>query len=260
MKKKQKILALVMSTLLAAGMLSGCGGHGKSLEAIQKKGTLVVATSPDFPPFEYLEGGNVVGIEVDILEKIAEDLGVTLTIEQMNFDSVVPGVQVGKFDVGASGITINEKRQKNVDFSQPYFLASQAIVVLPDSPIASKADLEGKSVSVQTGTTAEDYCMNNGYEVLSFTANNDAMAALTGKKVDAWVVDNEVAVSLAEKNGLTVLDEPMTTEPYAFAFAKGSDDLIEAFDQSLSEMLADGTVEALFEHYGAVYVSPQKGN
>lgn len=256
MKKMKQMLTLALSVLLIAGALSGCGSKGKSLEEIQKNGTLVVATSPDFPPFEYLEGGEVVGIEIDILEKIAEDLGVTLTIEQMDFDAVVPGVQVGKFDLGASGITANEKRKKNVDFSQPYFLASQAIVVMPDSPIASKADLEGKKVSVQTGTTAEDYCMNNGYEVLAFTANNDALAALTGGKVDAWVVDNEVAVSLAQENGLTVLDEPMTTEPYAFAFPKGSDSLIEAVDQSLSAMLADGTVEEIFKSYDALYVSP----
>lgn len=257
MKKMQKILALVMSTLLVVSVLSGCGSQGKTLDEIQKNGTLVVATSPDFPPFEYLEGGEVVGIEVDILEKIAEDLSVTLTIQQMDFDAVVPGVQVGKFDVGASGITVNEKRKKNVDFSQAYFLASQAIVVMPDSPIASKADLEGKSVSVQTGTTAEDYCMNNGYEVLAFTANNDALAALTSGKVDAWVVDNEVGVTLAKENGLTVLNEPMTTEPYAFAFPKGSDSLIEAFNQSLSAMLADGTVEEIFKSYDALYVAPQ---
>ncbi len=129
---------------------------------------------------------------------------------------------------------------------------------MPDSAITSKADLEGKTVSVQTGTTAEEYCMNNGYEVLAFTANNDALAALTAGKVDAWVVDNEVAVTLAEKNGLVVLDEPMTTEPYAFAFPKGSDSLIEAFDQSLSAMLKDGTVEEIFKNYDALYVSPVK--
>ncbi len=258
MKNKMKYVSLVMSVLLLVGILTGCGGSGKSLEEIQKKGTIVVATSPDFPPFEYLDGGKVVGIEIDILEKIAQDLGVTLTIEQMDFDAVVPGVQVGKFDLGASGITANEKRKKNVDFSEAYFLASQAIVVMPDSAITSKADLEGKTVSVQTGTTAEEYCMNNGYEVLAFTANNDALAALTAGKVDAWVVDNEVAVTLAEKNGLVVLDEPMTTEPYAFAFPKGSDSLIEAFDQSLSAMLKDGTVEEIFKNYDALYVSPVK--
>ena len=102
-------------------------------------------------------------------------------------------------------------------------------MVTADSPITCKADLEGKKISVQTGTTAEEYCMDNGYEVLSFTANNDAAAALTTGKVDAWVVDNEVAVALAAQQGLTVLDEAMTSEPYAFAFAKGSDELVSSY-------------------------------
>ena len=258
MKHGKKCLALALVTLLLAGLLSGCGGNGKSLEQIQEKGTLVVATSPDFPPFEYLAGGKVVGIEVDILDQICQELGITLTIQQMDFDAVVPGVQVGKFDLGASGITVNEKRKKNVDFSNPYFLASQAIVVNPDSDVTCKADLAGKTVSVQTGTTAEEYCMSNGYEVLAFTANNDACSALTTGKVDAWVVDNQVAVAMAADNGLTVLEEPMTTEPYAFAFPKGSDTLVAAFNEKLDTMLADGTVEKLFQEYGACYVSPVK--
>ena len=113
-------------------------------------------------------------------------------------------------------------------------------------------------MSVQTGTTAEDYCMANGYEVLAFTTNNDAAAALTGGKVDAWVVDNEVALAMAPDLGLTVLDEAMTTEPYAFAFAKGSDSLVEAFNKELNAMIEDGTVQGIFDSYGVPYVSPKQ--
>ena len=198
------------------------------------------------------------GIEVDLLNLIAGKMGVDVEIQQMDFDSVIPGVQAGKFDLGASGITANETRRKNVDFSDAYFLASQAIVVAKDSSITCKADLEGKKISVQTGTTAEDYCMSSGYEVLAFTANNDAAAALTAGKVDAWVVDNEVALVLAEQNGLKVLDEAMTSEPYAFAFPKNSQSLVDAFNEILNEMLEDGTVESVFEKYGTAYVSPLK--
>jgi len=255
MKKMMKLLALVLAMLLLAGALCSCG-NGKSLEDVQKAGKLVMATSPDFPPFENLEGTEVVGIEVELLEMICKDLGVELEIQQMDFDSVIPGVQAGKFDIGVSGITVTEKRKKNVDFSDVYFLAAQAIVVTKDSNISSKADLEGKKVSVQTGTTAEEYCMDNGYEVLAYTANNDACSAMTTGKVDAWVVDNEVALAFAADQGLVVLDEAMTTEPYAFAFAKGSDTLVAAFNESLQKLLKDGTVEGLFEKYGAVYVAP----
>ena len=256
MKKFTKMLSLALTAVMLLSLLAACGSSGKTLEEIQKKGTLVIATSPDFPPFEYLEDGQVVGIEIDILNEIASRMGVTLDIQQMDFDSVVPGVQAGKFDIGASGITANEKRKKNVDFSDAYFLASQAIVVAADSPIASKADLEGKKISVQTGTTAEDFCMQSGYEVLAFTANNDAAAALTAGKVDAWVVDNEVALVLAEENGLVVLDEAMTSEPYAFAFPKESQSLVDAFNKILNTMLEDGSVEAIFDNYGTLYVSP----
>ena len=258
MKKFKKMLPLILSALLLLSLLAACGSSGKTIESIRKKGTLVVATSPDFPPFEYLEDGKVTGIEVDILNLVAGQLGVDVEIQQMDFDSVIPGVQAGKFDLGASGITANETRRKNVDFSDAYFLASQAIVVKKDSDISCKADLSGKRISVQTGTTAEDYCMTSGYEVLAFTANNDAAAALTAGKVDAWVVDNEVALVLAEQNDLKVLEESMTSEPYAFAFPKNSQSLVDAFNEILNEMLEDGTVEAIFEKYGTAYVSPLK--
>lgn len=255
----KKWIALILVLVLCIS-LTACGSKGKSLEDIQAAGKLVVATSPDFPPFEYLEGDKVVGIEVDILQMIADELGVTLEIKQMDFDSVLPGVQAGKYDVGMSGITINEKRQKNADFTQPYFLASQAIVVMADSNITCKADLAGKKVSVQTGTTAEEYCMANGYQVNAYQANNDACSALTSGKVDAWVVDNEVAIDLsAQTNGLTkVLDEAMTSEPYGFAFAKGSDALVAKIDELLTKWLADGTIEAIFEKYEVPFVSPVK--
>ena len=252
----KKMIALVLALVMAAAFLTACGGSGVSLADVQKAGKLVIATSPDFPPFENLENGEVVGIEIDIMNLICEEMGVELDIQQMDFESVVPGIQAGKFDAGVSGITVTEDRKKNVDFSDPYFLASQAIVVTPDSPITCKADLTGKKISVQTGTTAEEYCMDEGYEVLAYTANNDAASALTSGKVDAWVVDNEVAVALAAEQGLVVLAEAMTSEPYAFAFPKGSDTLVAEFNKILGELIADGTIQSIFDSYGVLYVSP----
>ena len=261
----KKLTAFALALVMALGLLSGCGSSnsdsntpsGDDASDAAAKTKLVVATSPDFPPFESLEGGEVVGIEVDILKKVAEKMGMELDLQQMDFDSVIPGVQAGKFDVGMSGITVTDKRKENVDFSSVYFMAAQAIVVTADSGITGKADLEGKKVSVQTGTTAEEYCMGNGYEVLAFTANNDAASALTTGKVDAWVVDNEVAVALAAQQGLTVLDEAMTSEPYAFAFAKGSDELVQSFNESLQKLMDDGSVQKIFDKYGVLYVAPE---
>ena len=182
----KKMIALLLAALMICAMFTGCGEKGTTLKSVQKAGKLTIATSPDFPPFESLGDNNeVVGIEIDVLNLICEQLGVTLEINQMDFDSVLPGVQAGKFDVGVSGISVTEKRQKNVLFPDPYCLAAQAIVVTEGSSITCKADLEGKKVSVQTGTTAESFCMDNGYDVSSFAANSDAQTALTSGKVDA---------------------------------------------------------------------------
>lgn len=252
----KKMICMVLCAIMMLALLAGCGGSGVSLSDVQKAGKLVIATSPDFPPFENLENGEPVGIEIDIMNLVAEKLGVELVIEQMDFDSVIPGIQAGKYDAGVSGITITENRKKNVDFSDPYFLAAQAIVVMPDSAITCKADLEGKKISVQTGTTAEDFCMSEGYDVLAFAATNDAASALTSGKADAWVVDNEVAVALAADMGLVVLDEAMTTEPYAFAFPKGSDTLVAKINEIINQMVADGTIQGIFDKYEVLYVSP----
>ena len=159
MIKYSKGIALALLIAAVFCLLPGCGGKSAGgLAAIQDKGVLTVATSPDFPPFESLENGEVAGIEVDILEKIAESLGVTLQIEQMDFESVIPGVQAGKFDVGMSGITITEKRKENVDFSEPYFLAAQTIVV----PAGSGNDDEEEDLEVSILRSVEE----NGEEFL----------------------------------------------------------------------------------------------
>lgn len=260
----KKVIALSLALLLAVACLTACGNQALTLESVQKSGKLVIGTSPDFPPFESLNTeGQVEGIEIEIMELICQELGVALEIKQMDFDSVLPGVQTGKFNVGVSGISVTPEREKNTLFTVPYCLAAQAIVVTSDSTIASKADLEGKSVSVQTGTTAEEFCMKNGYTVKAFAANADAEVALTVGKVDAWVIDDLTAAEMvASYNAdhpdapLVILDEAMTTEPYAFAFAMGNDALVDEINKILEGLLADGTIAAIFEKYDAPYTAP----
>ena len=262
MKKTTKLICLVLAILMLMLCLTGCGKK-KTLSDLQAAGELVIATSPDFPPFEELQSdGSITGIEIDILNMICEKLGVKLTIKPMEFESVVPGVQVGKFDMGVSGITVTPDRQKNVLFTDPYCLAAQAIVVPAGSPITCKADLEGKKVSVQTGTTAEQFCMKAGYQVLSFNANSDAELAVVGEKVDAWVIDDLTAADMvkvynAENPGaLVILDEAMTTEPYAFAMPFGYEEIVEEINGILQELIADGTVASVFEKFDAPYTQP----
>lgn len=259
----KKFFALTLAVMMILACMAGCGSKGTTVADVQKAGKLTIATSPDFPPFESLgDNGEVVGIEIDVMNIICEKLGVELAIEQIDFDSVLPGVQAGKYDVGVSGISVTPAREKNTLFTDPYCLAAQAIVVVNGSDITCKADLTGKKIAVQTGTTAETFTMENGYEVSSFTANNDAQAALLAGKVDAWVIDDLTAADMVKAynaenpDALVILDEALTTEPYAFAFAFGSEDLVEEINNILAELLADGTIAAIFEKYEAPYTAP----
>lgn len=256
----KKIISVILALTLCVGCifaLTSCGAKGKTLDEVKAAGKLVIATSPDFPPFENLEDGKVVGIEIDILNLICEELGVELEIVEIPFDSVLPGVQSAKFDAGVSGITVTPERAKNTLFSDVYYIAAQSIVVREDSDITSKDDLEGKKISVQLGTTAESFCLDEGYNVDSYENNNEAKMALTGNKVDAWVVDNLTALQMcASDSSVKILDESMTEEPYAFAFCFGSEDLVEAINVIIADLIEDGTIEEIFAKYGEDYLAP----
>lgn len=253
----KKLIALLLSVIFVAVCFTGCGASGKTLAEVKEAGKLVIATSPDFPPFESLEGNDVVGIEVDIMKLVCQELGVECEFVQMDFDSVLIGIQAAKYDCAMSGITITPDREKNMLFTDPYYVAAQVIVVKSDSAIASKADLAGKKISVQTGTTAESGCQDEGLDIESFQANADAKAALTTGRVDAWVVDNLTALQMVEEgDGLKILSENMTEEPYAFAFAKGSEDLVAEITAIVNKLVNDGTVQQIFQKYGETYVKP----
>ncbi|MDO4492269.1 MAG: transporter substrate-binding domain-containing protein [Clostridia bacterium] len=255
----KKIFALV----LAVVMLATGTAFATTVDDVKASGKLVIATSPDFPPFESLDAeNNPVGIEMELMALVAAELGVELDVQQMDFDSVLPGIIAGKYTVGVSGISVTDARKKNSLFTDPYCLAAQAIVVKEGSPIASKADLDGKKIAVQSGTTAEAFTMGQGYDVLSFAANPDAELALTTGKVQAWVIDDLTAKEMVDEYNakssekLVVLDEPMTTEPYAFALKLGNDELCSAINDIINKLVADGTVASLFEKYEAPYTSP----
>ena len=135
-------------------------------------------------------------------------------------------------------------------------------MVVEGSSITSKADLTGKSVSVQTGTTAESYCMEQGYNVNSYSANSDAELAVVNGKVDAWVIDDLTAAEMVaaynadHSDKLVILSEAMTTEPYAFATKLGNDELIAEINKIVNKLVADGTVAKIFKNYAAPYTQP----
>ncbi len=243
----KKILALALCLVLALSF-AGCGCNSNS-------NVLTMATNAEFPPFEYVENGEIVGADVDIAKAIADKLGMELEIVNIDFDAALTGAATGKYDMAVAGITANEDRKKNMNFSVDYYTASQAIIVTSDSAIAAVADLEGKTVACQEGTTGEQYLLDNGYAIQSFKTGAEAVTALTTGKVDAVVIDNAVAKALSEKqNGKTVvLDEALTQEAYAIAMKKGNDELTEKINKALEELKADGTLASIFEKYDLPY-------
>jgi len=214
-----------------------------------------MATNAEFPPFEYLENGEIVGADVDIAYAIAEKLGMELEITNIDFDAALTGAATGKYDMAVAGITANDERRQNMNFSDNYYTASQAIIVMADSDISTAADLEGKKVSCQEGTTGEQFILDGNYEVQSYKTGAEAIAALTAGKVDAVVIDDAVARALSEKQeGKTVvLDEALTEEAYAIALELGDDELTEKINGALSELKAEGKLNEIFEKYDLPY-------
>ena len=162
-----------------------------------EEGKLKMATNAFFPPYEYYEGDNIVGIDPEIAKAVADKLGLELVIEDVEFDSIIAGVQAGKYDIGCAGMTITEDRLKSVNFSTPYATGIQAVIVAEDSKIKSLDDLlEGNyKVGVQSGTTGDIYMTDEiGEERIErFAKGNDAVIALKSGKIDAVVIDNEPA-------------------------------------------------------------------
>ena len=238
----KKILALVSALGLALSMAACQGGDDN---------VLTMATNAEFPPFEYLDGEEIVGADVDMAKAIAEKLGCELEITNIDFDAALTGAATGKYDMAVAGVTANDDRRQNMNFSVDYFTASQSIIVMADSEIKAAADLEGKTVSCQEGTTGEQYLLDNNYAIQSFKTGSEAVTALTTGKVDAVVIDNAVALALsAEQGGKTiVLDEALTKEAYAIALEKGNDELTEKINGALEEIKADGTLAKIFEKY-----------
>ncbi|MBE7051155.1 MAG: transporter substrate-binding domain-containing protein [Ruminococcaceae bacterium] len=248
MKKMIKIAALLVALVMCVCMFAACGSD----EAANK---LTMATNAEFPPFEYLENGEVVGADVEIAQAIAEKLGKELEITNIDFDAALTGAATGKYDMAVAGITANEERRKNMNFTDNYYMASQAIIVTADSEIAAAADLEGKTVSCQEGTTGEQFLLDGGYAIQSYKTGAEAISALTAGKVDAVVIDDAVARALSEKQeGATVvLEEALTEEAYAIAIKLGNDELTEQINGALAELKAEGKLAEIFNKYELPY-------
>ncbi len=217
-----------------------------------KEGVLTMATNATFPPYEYYEGSEIVGIDAEIAKAIAERLGLELKIEDMEFNSIIIAVTQGKADIGLAGMTVTEERKEAVDFSDSYATGIQAVIVPEDSSIESIDDLTGKKIGVQLSTTGDIYAREDFGEenVEAYNKGADAVMALKQGKVDAVIIDNQPAISFVKSTeGLKILETEYTVEDYAAAIAKGNDALTEAVNSALAELKEDGTIQSIVDKY-----------
>ena len=216
------------------------------------EGILTMGTNAAFPPYEYYEGDTVVGIDAEIAQAIAEKLGLTLEIVDMDFNSIITAVQSGKVDVGIAGMTVDPEREKNVDFTDSYATGVQVVIVTEDSDIASVDDLEGKLIGAQEGTTGWSYCSEDYGDdmVIPYTNGATAVQALLDGKVDCVVIDQQPALSFVEANeGLKILETEYAVEDYAIAVSKDNTALRDAINTALNELIEDGTVQGILDKY-----------
>lgn len=222
---------------------------------------LTMGSSIDFAPYEYYddETGEIVGIDVEIAQAVAEKLGCELEIVDMQFDSIIAAVVSGKVDFGMSGFTVTEERKQSVDFSSTYTKAVQAIIVPEGSAIASVDDLfnpeNSYAIGVQQGTTGDLYITDDveanalSHSIQRFNKAPDAIVALSSGKVDCVIIDDQVAIAFVNNNeGLKILDSAYAFEEYAICFAKESE-IYAPFNAALEELIADGTVQTIINKY-----------
>ena len=251
--KKLVSLALVLTCALT---MTACGSKKEENngETKEETETLIMATNAEFPPYEYYEGDDIVGIDAEFAAAIAEKLGMELKIEDMAFDSILSAVQSGKADLGVAGITVDDTRNKQVDFTDTYYTGRQVIIVTEGSTIASPDDLAGDKIKigVQQGTTGDIYATDDyGDEHIErYNKGMEAVQALAQGKVDAVIIDDQPAKTFAEQvEGLKILETEYVEEDYAMAVKKGNDELLEKVNAAIKELKEDGTFDEIISIY-----------
>ena len=268
MKKMFKRFSLIAVAAVLTVSLAACGGPGNnpgstaskdggtntgssdSLNLVQE-GTLVMGTNAEFPPFEFKEGDGFAGIDVELMEAIAKKLGLELQVEDMAFESLTQSF--GQIDVIAAGFTIDPDREQTCDFTDPYFNASQTVIVVPDSSIATLEDLDGKKIGVQSGTTGKDAAqeVTDASNVTEYNNGSLAVEALVSGKIDAVIIDKNPANAYKDQHGdkIKLVEGLFEEEEYALAVEKGNKELLDALNKALDELKADGTFDTIVEKY-----------
>jgi polar amino acid transport system substrate-binding protein len=240
--------------LLMCGIVSltfSCGGNNGASDK-----TLVMATNAEFPPYEYIGAdGDFTGIDVELMRTISKNLGYELKIENIAFDSIIPSLLSGKADIGVAGMSVTEDRKKNVDFTITYAGTKQVIIVRAGSAIKAPADLTGKKIGVQTGTTGDiEATAIKDAKVSRFQKGVETILALRQNKLDAVVIDDFPArtfVSKANPGELVILGTPLAVEEYAMAVKKGNAELLAVINAEIAKLKQDGTIQKIYDKYNA---------
>ena len=259
MKNMKRVFALVLVIVMVLLSITACGGSDSdsAVDTIKKNGKIVMLTNAAFAPFEYMEGTTVVGVDADIAAEIAKELGVELEITNMDFDSIIDFVKTGKGDFGAAGITVNEERKAQVDFSIEYVTSTQ-YVIIPAGEDAASYDLNGKVIGVQQGTTGDMYYASvtdtfTCKEVKRYKSAVDAANDMKAGRVDCVIIDELPAKKIVENNADTMqcYDPGWAPEDYAIAVKKGSD-LMPVINTVLERLMEEGKIEEyVINHTGA---------
>ncbi|MBD0842474.1 ABC transporter substrate-binding protein [Streptomyces sp. TRM68416] len=267
--RRTRILAATTATaglVLVAGCSSdddGGSGNGTKTAAggveLVKAGQLTTCTHLPYPPFQSEIDGKVQGFDVALIDLVADDLGVKQQIVDQPFENFKTGgsLNAGQCDLAAAGMTITEERKKNVDFSDPYFEATQAVLADKDSGITSFAGLKGKKVGAQAQTTGEDYAKSKGLNPVSFESSDAVLNGLRTGQVDAVVIDYPVVQGWlkdkANADAFEVAEQINTGEQYGFTMKKGNDKLREAINKAIADAKSDGTYKKIYEQWIGPY-------
>lgn len=263
----KKILALAATVLVGLTLVACSSTSSQSaLDKIKEKGTLVVATSPDYAPFEFqalVDGKNeVVGADIMLAQKIADELGVKLEVSAMSFDNVLSSVQNGKADIAIAGLSYSEERAKVFDFSESYYQISDVLLIKKDSAnsLTSIDAMSGKTLAVQKGSTQESYAQENISQanIISLTLMGEAVNELKSGKVDAILMDSPVAAGYVSQNSdlaVASVEFPTIDEnSKVIALPKGSAELKTTIDKVIAEVKASGEFDTFLEK-AATYTS-----
>ena len=236
--------------LFIALMMIGCAvlASAESISTLEA-GKFIYSTSPDFPPFEYTDDAdNIIGIEPDLVAIICEKIGLEAVALPMDFDGALEAAQSGKADAVVSGVTVTEDRKVVYDFTIPYTTITQAIVSKEGK--VTMDDLANVTIGVQRGTTGHIYAEDDYKDVIVYDTYSLAFQALQNGQIDCVLLDDAVGSAYVKQiPGLGMQPTTYEVEEYAFGIAKGNTTLLDAINGALTELIEDGTVQAIIDQY-----------